>query len=408
MRALIFKRYGGPDQVMLADVPRPVPKPDEILVQVHAVGLNPIDTTIPKGTFKPFLRFQPPSTLGSDLAGVVVEVGSRVTRFKPGDAVFASIFDLGTGALAEFAVVPESAAALKPSNLDFVQAASIPMVGLTSWQALKERAKLKPGQKVFIPAGSGGIGTFAIQLAKHLGAKVGTTTSTGNMELVKSLGADEVIDYKKQEFEEVLREYDAVLGTVRGDALEKSLRILKPKSNVVSLIGPPDVTFARARRMNFFMKFVFGLLSRKIRRLAKKRDVTYSFLFVHPDGRQLAEIGELLQSGRIQPVIDKVFPFDQAKEALAYLEKGRAKGKVVVRVTESVVVWADSDFSATPFTAKISNAEQLRVHTMLVIGGRDMEAGAVSVRLHHGGPQGAKPKAEVIADILAAIRERKG
>ncbi len=333
MKALVLKRYGGLDQGVFADIPKPALKPDEILVRVHAAGLNPIDYMIPKGTFKPMLRFQLPATLGSDLAGVVVEVGSRVTRFKSGDAVFASIFDLGTGALAEFAVVPESAAALKPSNLDFVQAASIPMVGLTSWQALKERAKLKPGQKVFIPAGSGGIGTFAIQLAKHLGAKVGTTTSTGNMELVKSLGADEVIDYKKQEFEEVLREYDAVLGTVRGDALEKSLRILKPKSNVVSLIGPPDVTFARARRMNFFMKFVFGLLSRKIRRLAKKRDVTYSFLFVHPDGRQLAEIGELLQSGRIQPVIDKVFPFDQAKEALAYLEKGRAKGKVVVRVT---------------------------------------------------------------------------
>jgi len=333
MKALVLKRYGGLDQGVFADIPKLALKPDEILVRVHAAGLNPIDYMIPKGTFKPMLRFQLPATLGSDLAGVVVEVGIRVTRFKPGDAVFASIFDLGTGALAEFSVVPESAAALKPSNLDFVQAASIPMVGLTSWQALKERAKLKPGQKVFIPAGSGGIGTFAIQLAKHLGAKVGTTTSTGNMELVKSLGADEVIDYKKQEFEEVLREYDAVLGTVRGDALEKSLRILKPKSNVVSLIGPPDVTFARARRMNFFMKFVFGLLSRKIRRLAKKRDVTYSFLFVHPDGRQLAEIGELLQSGRIQPVIDKVFPFDQAKEALAYLEKGRAKGKVVVRVT---------------------------------------------------------------------------
>jgi len=333
MKALVLKRYGGLDQGVFADIPKPALKPDEILVRVHAAGLNPIDYMIPKGTFKPMLRFQLPATLGSDLAGVVVEVGIRVTRFKPGDAVFASIFDLAMGALAEFAVVPESAAALKPSNLDFVQAASIPMVGLTSWQALKERAKLKPGQKVFIPAGSGGIGTFAIQLAKHLGAKVGTTTSTGNMELVKSLGADEVIDYKKQEFEEVLREYDAVLGTVRGDALEKSLRILKPKSNVVSLVGPPDVTFARARRMNSFMKFVFGLLSRKIRRLAKKRDVTYSFLFVHPDGRQLAEIGELLQSGRIQPVIDKVFPFDQAKEALAYLEKGRAKGKVVVRVT---------------------------------------------------------------------------
>ena len=332
MKALVLKRYGGLDQVAFADIPRPALKPDEILVQVHAAGLNPIDCAIPKGTFKPILRFQLPATLGSDLAGIVVEVGSGVTRFKLGDAVFASIFDLGTGALAEFAVVPENAAAHKPANLDFVQAASIPMVGLTSWQALKERAKLRPGQKVFIPAGSGGIGTFAIQLAKHLGAKVGTTTSTGNVELVRSLGADEVIDYKTQEFEEVLQNYDAVLGTVRGDALEKSLRILKPRSNVVSLVGPPDAAFARARGMNFFMKFVFGLLSRKIIRHARKRGVEYSFLFVHPDGRQLAEIGKLLEAGRIRPVIDKVFPFDQAKEALAYLEQGRAKGKVVVQM----------------------------------------------------------------------------
>jgi NADPH:quinone reductase-like Zn-dependent oxidoreductase len=332
MKALILKRYGGLDHLAFADIPPPVLKPGEILVQVHAAGLNPIDYMIPKGTFKPMLRFQLPAMLGSDLAGVVVEVGSRVTRFKPGDAVFASIFDLGTGALAEFAVMPENAAAHKPANLDFVQAASIPMVGLTSWQALKERAKLKPGQKVFIPAGSGGIGTFAIQLAKHLGAKVGTTTSTGNVNLVQSLGADEVIDYKQQEFENVLRDYDAVLGTVRGDAIEKSLRILKPKSNVVSLIGPPDAAFARARGMNFFLVFVFGLLSRKIIRRARKRGIEYSFLFVHPDGRQLAEIGELLKAGRIRPVIDKVFPFDQAKEALAYLEKGRAKGKVVVQI----------------------------------------------------------------------------
>lgn len=332
MKALVLKRYGGLDHVAFADIPRPALKPDEILVQVHAVGLNPIDTMIPKGTFKAFLKFQFPATLGSDLAGVVVEVENRVTRFKPGDAVFASIFDLGTGSLAEFAVVPENAVAHKPANLDFVQAASIPMVGLTSWQALKERAKLKPGQKVFIPAGSGGIGTFAIQLAKHLGAKVGTTTSTGNVELVKRLGADEVIDYKQQEFEEVLRDYDAVLGTVRGDAIRKSLRILKPKSNVVSLVGPPDTAFARGRNMGFFFTFVFGLLSRKIIRQARKRDAEYSFLFVHPDGRQLAEIGKLLEAGRIRPVIDKVFPFDQAKEALAYLEKGRAKGKVVVQV----------------------------------------------------------------------------
>lgn len=332
MKALILKRYGGSDPIAFADLPRPTIKPDEILVEIHAVGLNPIDCMIPKGKFKPILRFQLPATLGSDLAGIVVEAGSHVTRFKPGDAVFASIFDLGTGALAEFAVVPENAAALKPATLDFVQAASVPMVGLTSWQALKERARLKSGQKVFIPAGAGGIGTFAIQLAKYLGAKVGTTTSTGNVELVRSLGADEVIDYKQQEFEEVLRDYDAVLGTVRGEGIEKSLRILKPGSRVVSLIGPPDAAFARARGMNVFMKLVFGLISGKIIRQARKRGAEYSFLFVHPDGRQLAEIGELLDAGRIRPVIDQVFPFDQAKEALAYLEKGRAKGKVVVTV----------------------------------------------------------------------------
>ncbi|RXK54823.1 NADP-dependent oxidoreductase [Oleiharenicola lentus] len=332
MKALILRKYGKPAEIAFAEIARPAIKPDEILVRVHAVGLNPIDTMIPKGEFKPILHFDLPTALGSDLAGVVAEVGSRVTRFKVGDAVFASIFDLGTGSLAEFAVVPESAAALKPSNLDFVQAASIPMVGLTAWQALKERARVQPGQKVFIPAGSGGIGTFAIQLAKHLGARVGTTTSTGNVGLVRNLGADEVIDYKKQEFEEVLRDYDVVLGTVKGDALKKSLRILKSNSRIVSLIGPPDAAFARSRGMNFLMKAVFGLLSRGLIRQAAKIGAAYSFLFVHPDGRQLAEIGALLEAGKIRPVIDRVFSFDQAKEALAYLEKGRAKGKVVVQL----------------------------------------------------------------------------
>ena len=332
MKALIFNRYGKRDNVTFADVPRPTPKSDEILVQVYAAGLNPIDTKIPNGTFKPIIKLKLPATLGSDLAGVVVETGNRVTRFRPGDAVFASTFELGTGTLAEYAIVSENAAALKPANLDFKQAASIPMVGLTSWQALKERADLKPGQKVFIPAGSGGIGTFAIQLAKHLGAKVGTTTSTANVDLVRSLGADEVVDYKKHEFVDVLRDYDVVLGTVPGDALEKALRILKPKSTLVSLVGPPDAAFARSRGMNFLMVGMFGLLSRKIIRNAKNRGVAYSFLFAHPDGNQLAEIGELLRSERIRPVIDKIFPFEQAKEALAYLEKGRAKGKVVVQL----------------------------------------------------------------------------
>lgn len=332
MKALVLKRYGKSPDIGFAEVPRPTLQPDELLVQVHAVGLNPVDNAIPSGTFKPILKFRLPATMGSDIAGVVTEVGSRVTRFKPGDAIFASVFDLGRGSLAEFAAVPESVAAPKPANLDFVQAAAVPMVGLTSWQALKERANLRPGQKVFVPAGAGGIGTFAIQLAKHFGAKVGTTTSTGNVELVSSLGADEVVDYKKQEFDKTLRSYDVVLGTIRGDAIEKSIGILKSGGKIVSLVGPLDAAFARTRRLNSVLTFVFWLMSHKVMRLARKRKVTYSFLFVRPDGGQLAEIGELLRSGSIRPVIDKVFPFEQAKAALEYLAQGRAKGKVVVKI----------------------------------------------------------------------------
>lgn len=332
MKALVLKRYGDAGNLELAEVARPSIKPDEILVQVHAAGLNPVDNMIAKGMFKPIIKMKLPAIMGSDLAGVVVEVGSRVSRFKAGDAVFANVFELGVGSLAEFVAVPESAAARKPANLDFAQAASLPMVALTSWQALTERIALRPGQKVFIPAGSGGIGTFAIQLAKHLGAKVGTTTSTGNVELVRSLGADEVVDYKKDEFERVLKGYDAVLGTMRGEGLERAMEILNPDGAVVSLVGPPDAAFARARGMNLLMRFVFGLLSRKMKRLADRYDASYSFMFVRPDGRQLAEIGELLESARLRPVVDKVFPFAQAKEGLAYLEQGRARGKVVVRI----------------------------------------------------------------------------
>lgn len=332
MKALTFKRYGKSPEIGFVDLPRPTPKPDELLVEVHAVGLNPIDNMIPTGMFKPVLKLQLPATMGSDLAGVVREVGSQVTRFKPSDAVFASLFDLGTGSLAQWAVVPERVAAPKPENLDFVQAASIPMVGLTSWQALKERAGLRPGQKVFIPAGAGGIGSFAIQLAKHLGAQVGTTTSTGNVERVSRLGADEVIDYTKQAFETVLRDYDLVLGTLRGETLEKSVAILKPGGQIISLVGPLDAAFARARRLNVVLKCLFALMSRRIKRLAARRHVAYSFLFVRPDGGQLSEIGELLKSERLRPVIDQVFPFERAREALEYLGQGRAKGKVVVRL----------------------------------------------------------------------------
>lgn len=332
MKALTFQRYGKSPGLGITEVQRPVPGPDELLVKVHAAGVNPVDNMLMTGAVKPVVKLTLPATVGSDVAGVVVAVGSRVTRFKPGDAVFASVFDLGRGSIAEFVAVPESVAAHKPANLDFVQAASVPMVALTAWQALKERIGLRPGQKVFIPAGSGGIGTFAIQLAKVLGATVGTTTSTGNVDFVRALGADEVVDYKTQAFEDVLRDYDAVLGTVKGDAIEKAVGILKPGGRIVSLVGPLDAAFARTRGSNALLRIVFGLMSRRIRRLAGNRNASYSFLFVHPDGRQLAEIGTLLEAGRIRPVIDKVFPFDQASDALAYLAQGRARGKVVVRI----------------------------------------------------------------------------
>ena len=307
MKALTFQRYGKSPGLGITEVPRPVLKPDELLVEVHAAGVNPIDNRLMTGAFKPVVKLELPATVGSDVAGIVVEVGSRVKRFKPGDAVFASVFDLGRGSIAEFVAVPESVAAHKPANLDFVQAASIPMVGLTAWQALKERIGLRAGQKVFIPAGSGGIGSFAIQLAKQLGARVGTTTST-------------------------LRDYDAVLGTVKGDAIEKSIGILKPGSSIVSLVGPLDAAFARSRRLNGLLTFVFGLMSRRILRLAGKRGVRYSFLFMRPDGGQLADIGELLASERIRPVIDKVFDFEQAADALRHLAQGRSRGKVVIKI----------------------------------------------------------------------------
>jgi len=332
MKALTFARYGKAPGIGLADVPRPGLQPDELLVKVHAAGLNPIDNMIPTGMFKPVMPMQLPAVLGSDLAGVVVDVGSRVTRFKPGDAVFASVFDLGRGSLAEYVAVPEHVAALKPPNLDFVQAAAIPMVALTAWQALRERAGVQPGQRVFIPAGSGGIGTLAIQLAKQLGAHVGTTTSTGNVELVTRLGADEVVDYTQREFDQVLRDYDVVLGTLRGDALERSVDILRPGGRIVSLVGPLDAAFARARHLNGLLAFVFGWMSRKIRRRARARGVDYAFLFMRPDGSQLAAIGDLLATQRLQPVIDSVFPFEQAADALAFLARGRARGKVVVRM----------------------------------------------------------------------------
>ena len=330
MRAFILDRYGSADRVRAGDMPDPEPREDDVLVQIHAAGVNLLDSKIRNGEFKSFLRFRLPFILGHDVAGVVVRVGSRVRRFKPGDEVYAA--DGRAGAFAEFIAIKEDDVAMKPTALTMAEAASIPLVGLTAWQVLIARAKLKPGQKVLIHAGSGGVGTFAIQLAKHAGATVATTTSTDNVDLVRSLGADVVIDYKKEDFAHVLRDYDVVLNSLDKVTLEKSLRVLKPGGQLISISGPPDAAFARSIGASWVLRMVMGALSRGIRAQAKRRQVQYSFLFMRANGGQLAKITSLIDNGVIRPVVDRVFPFASTKEAMAYVEAGRAKGKVVVSV----------------------------------------------------------------------------
>lgn len=305
---------------------------DEVMVQVHAAGVNLLDSKIRDGEFKLILPYRLPLVLGHDVAGVVVKVGSRVRQFKPGDEVYSRPDDFRIGAFAEYIAVKEASLAIKPKALSMEEAASIPLVGLTAWQALIEKANLKKGQKVFIQAGSGGVGTFAIQLAKYVGATVATTTSSANTDLVRGLGADVVIDYKKDDFEKVLQGYDVVLHSQDATALEKSLRVLKPGGTLISISGPPDPAFASGIGAPWFVRLAVRLLSYGVRKRAIRRDLKYSFLFMKASGRQLSEITSLIDAGAIRPVMDRVFSFDSTNEAMAYVEKGRAKGKVVVQV----------------------------------------------------------------------------
>ena len=332
MKAIVLSHYGKQQTLQLANVLKPQLLDDEVLVEVHAAGVSPLDSKLRDGDFKIILRYQLPLILGHDLAGVVVKVGPQVQQFQPGDEVYARVDDLRIGTFAEFVPVKEASLALKPRNLSMEEAASIPLVGLTAWQALVERARLTYGQKVFIQAGAGGVGTFAIQLAKHLGATVATTASAASFALVKGLGAEVVVDYKTQDFEDVLRDYDVVLNSQDGKTLEKSLRVLKRGGKLVSISGPPDPAFAKRVSGSAFVKLGVRLLSGGIRRRARRRGVDYSFLFMKANGRQLQEINRLIEAGAIRPVIDKVFAFDATSEALAYVKAGHAKGKVVINV----------------------------------------------------------------------------
>jgi len=332
MKAFVVDRYGGPDVVRAGEMPDPEVRDNDVLVEIHAAGVNQLDTKIRAGEFKRILPYHLPIVLGNDLAGIVVRVGSKVQRFQPGDEVYARPDKDRIGTFAERISVHEDDLALKPRSLTMEEAASVPVVALTAWQALVERANLRKGQRVLIQAGSGGVGIIAIQLAKHLGATVATTTSTENIDWVKRLGADTVIDYKRDDFETVVHDYDLVLDSLGGETLEKSLRVLKPGGKVIGIGGPPDPDFAREIGSPWIVRQVMRVLSYRTRKRAKRLHVSYSFLFMRANGEQLREIGALIDAGAIHLVVDRVFPFEATKEALAYVERGRAKGKVVIAV----------------------------------------------------------------------------
>ncbi|MHA0043858.1 NADP-dependent oxidoreductase [Deinococcus sp. PEB2-63] len=332
MKAAYIEQYGTNDAVKVGFLPQPNPGPHDLLVRVRAASVNPVDLAIRSGRLKPILPYKLPLILGSDLSGEVMAVGSAVTRFKPGDEIFARLDKDRIGSFAEYALVSEDLAALKPSNLTHVEATSIPLVGLTAWQALTDLGHVKAGQKVLIQAGSGGVGSVAIQLARSLGAEVATTVSKRNEALVRDLGAQTVIDYRSQQFDELLSDQDFVLDTQGGDVLARSFKVLRRGGTLVTINGAPTSEAVRDYKVAWPVQLGLTALHLKDFRLARQHHVTFKYLFMRPDGQQLGMLGKMLQEGTLRPVIDRVFPLDDVREALAYSESGRATGKVVIEV----------------------------------------------------------------------------
>lgn len=328
MKAFVLTQYKQPLQQI--DVPEPVLGDHDVLVQVKAAGLNQLDEKIRLGELKQVLPYKLPRVLGHDVAGTVVQIGEKVRSFKPGDEVFARPGNDSIGTFAERVAVAEEDLAIKPATISMEEAGSLPLVALTAWQALVERGSLGPGQKVLIHAGAGGVGSIAIQLAKYLGATVATTVSAGNRDFVRELGADVVIDYRTEDFTEILHDYDLVLDSLGGENLERSMTVLKPGGKVISIVGPPDTGTARQLGANALLRGVITLLSSGVRRKAKRLDVTYEFLFMRADGKQLRDIAALIDAGEIKPIVGRVIPFDQTSDVLAALDKGGVRGKTVV------------------------------------------------------------------------------
>ncbi|MEB2630769.1 NADP-dependent oxidoreductase [Bacillus sp. CFBP9009] len=329
MKALAIENYGKKPNFL--DFPMPKMNNDEVLVEIYAASINPLDTKIRKGELKLLLKYKMPLILGNDFSGKIVEVGASVTKFKVGDEVYGRPRANKMGTFTEYISVNQEDIALKPKNLSFEEAASIPLVGLTSYQALHDILRIEKGHKILIHAGSGGVGTFAIQLAKHIGAFVATTASGGS-DLVKSLGADEVINYKTEKFEHSIRDYNAVLDTIGGATLEKSFVTLKKGGKIVSISGIPNGRFAKENGFSSLKKTLFSIASYKLTKLEKKHNVQYTFLFMKHSGEQLEILTEMLESEVIKPTLDKVFIFEDAQKALEYAETGRAKGKIILKL----------------------------------------------------------------------------
>lgn len=332
MKAFVVKKYGKKENLRLEEATAPFIKENEVLVEIYAAGVNLLDAKILWGEFKLILPYKTPFVLGHDLAGVVTQVGSKVTKFKLGDEVISRPSDHHIGTFAGYLPVSENDLALKPQNLSMEDAAGVPLVALTAWQALVEIGQLKKGQKVFIQAGSGGVGVIAIQLAKHLGAIVATTASEKSFPMLKGLGADVLIDYKNQDFEKELKDYDVVLNSQDTKTLEKSLNVVRPGGKVISISGPPTPEFAKEIGASWVIRLILSLISAGIRKKAKKRGIDYQFFFMKSSGAQLTEIGKLIESGVVKTVTDKVYPFTETNEALQHVASGRAKGKVIVKV----------------------------------------------------------------------------
>lgn len=332
MKALQIKGYGDVESNLFFDeIDRPKIKDNQVLVEVYCASTNPIDFKIIEGILKPILKFSFPTSIGYDVSGIVREIGAKVSNITVGDEVFSSVPQQCRGTFAEFVAIDYNMVCRMPKNLSFKEAAALPMVGLTTIQAF-ENAKLKSGDKILIHAGSGGIGSFAIQYAKSKGAYVYTTTSTPNVSWVKNLGADTVIDYKTQNYLEVLKDIDVVFDTLGGKYSIDAFDVIKQGGRVVSLIGPIDGETAKEMGLGIFARIYLFFKRLKVTKKIKEKSAYYKLISMTPNFTDLSKLKQLAEDGVVKPIIDKTYPFREAIIALLYQKSGHAKGKIIIEI----------------------------------------------------------------------------